>query len=395
MGNLHIRKITLALILLSVLSSCGNDVTGQSSVDTNNSSHSSFVETEQSNSHVYDIYTDEEFAYMIEMSQLIIDNGLTFTIPIEQAEKGALVNAFLADGSFYDGDTSAVPLEELKDILAVYVSTDDLDENIAFNFTDNYDSDSKTLSATGHTSVSLQSELVSTTTDITAAGNDVVTFVFSVYDNVLKETEISFIKVDGYWKIRSGSIHIKTTLDIESLATAGFDIGGENVLYKYAGTETVVEIPVDILSVGAFAFYGRDDVTAVTIPHTVTNIDDKAFASCGLTSVTIPASVQSIGTLAFANYNPETDNSSLVAIVSGVEISSSLATVVLEEGVKSVGYRAFADCGLLTSITIPPSVIDMADDIFKGCASLAVITVKEGSVAESYAKDNGFEVEYY
>ena len=55
-------------------------------------------------------------------------------------------------------------------------------------------------------------------------------------------------------------------------------------------------------SIGGGAFSGCTGLTSVTIPDSVTHIDDYAFEDCtGLTSVTIPDSVTSIGENAFYN----------------------------------------------------------------------------------------------
>ncbi len=387
-------KVLLAFCLVAALSGCGGGDTPSSSVPENNSSVSSSTALTTPNNLQKETYTDEHLAQMLKLSQLIIDNNLQFSEPIAQQERASFVAALVADESFFVAEDQTVTLQQMQELSSTYINGDTIDETTAFYNIADYDSEAKTLAVSSGVMPNLQAELLLTRQDVRAAGNDIVTFVFTVADTVPKETAISFIKIDDVWKIKSEDIGIKSELDIEALASEGFDVGGENILYTYTGSETSVQIPDDILVIGAFAFYGRDDVTAVTLPNTVTVIADKAFASCGLKEITVPASVTNIGALAFANYNPETDNTSLVAVVDGVEISSALASVVIEDGVKVIGYGAFADCAQLTAITIPSSVVEIADDIFKGCTALTTITVQQGSVAESYAKENGYEVEY-
>ena len=72
----------------------------------------------------------------------------------------------------------------------------------------------------------------------------------------------------------------------------------------YTGSGGAVSIPVTInglpvTSIGSYAFYNCN-LTSVTIPNSVANIESMAFYYCSsLTSVTIPNSVTSIGDFAF------------------------------------------------------------------------------------------------
>lgn len=67
-----------------------------------------------------------------------------------------------------------------------------------------------------------------------------------------------------------------------------------------AGNLTAITIPNSITSIGDSAFQGCAGLTSVTIPDSVTSIGDFAFQGCaGLTNVTIPDSVTSIGNAVF------------------------------------------------------------------------------------------------
>ncbi len=87
-----------------------------------------------------------------------------------------------------------------------------------------------------------------------------------------------------------------------------------------------------VTSIGDAAFSGCRDVTAVTIPESVTAIGWTAFEETGLTSVDIPNSVTSIGMYAFT--------------------SSPLTSVTIPNSVVSIGEGAFGGCHELTSIQV-------------------------------------------
>ena len=145
--------------------------------------------------------------------------------------------------------------------------------------------------------------------------------------------------------------------------------GETGYFVAYLGNETELTLPdsftaydgteVTSYQIYDYALYGRDDLTAVTIPNSVTSIGSSAFYDCtSLTSVTIPDSVTSIGSSAFRGCN-------------------SLTSVTIGNGVTSIGNNAFMSCSSLTSVTIPDSVTSIGSYAFSGCTSLTSVTIPD------------------
>ena len=124
-------------------------------------------------------------------------------------------------------------------------------------------------------------------------------------------------------------------------------------------------------------------MTSITIPNSVTEIGDYAFANCdSITSVTIPDSVTVMGVGAFQGC----DNLQVVIMGTGVTYVSShefegctaLTSVTIGSNVTLIDDSAFENCTSLSSITIPNSVTTIGENAFKGCTSLNDITIPSG-----------------
>ena len=144
---------------------------------------------------------------------------------------------------------------------------------------------------------------------------------------------------------------------------------------------TSVTILGSVTSIGSYTFYGCSGLTSVTIPDSVTSIGDSAFSYCSsLTSVTIPGSVTSIGASSFYDCSGLT---SAGPIDSGCNIefgwteripasafsSSLLTSVVIPEGMTSIGSKAFFSTTSLANITIPKSMTSIEIGAFGGAHS--------------------------
>ena len=58
-----------------------------------------------------------------------------------------------------------------------------------------------------------------------------------------------------------------------------------------------------------------------------------------------------------------------------ITIPSSIKVNEVEYSVTSIGYRAFADCSDLTSVTIPNSVTSIGNSAFFYCSGLTTVTI--------------------
>ena len=101
-------------------------------------------------------------------------------------------------------------------------------------------------------------------------------------------------------------------------------------------------------------------LASISIPNSVTNIGDRAFAECtSLTNVMMTDNVKNIGHQAFYK-------------------CTSLEDIVLPKELSYMGFGAFAECSSLQDIEIPGTLGDLLDGAFYNCTSLTNVVVEEG-----------------
>ena len=159
--------------------------------------------------------------------------------------------------------------------------------------------------------------------------------------------------------------------------------GGEltrDIVSASIGDATTVTI-VGYTSIGFEAFYQRSNLTSVTIPNSVTSLEESAFReSSNLTSITIPNLVTSIGYSAFQGCTGLTsvtfEPTSQVTSIGGYAFYQchNLTSITIPNLVTSIGIGAFASCSGLTSITIPNSVTSIGLNAFQS-SGLTTVTI--------------------
>ena len=204
----------------------------------------------------------------------------------------------------------------------------------------------------------------------------------------------------------------------------------------FMGCKSLASVTIgnSVTSIGDYTFGSCSSLTSVTIPNSVTSIGDYAFRDCSsLTSVTIEGFRASVigsnvfintnncpiyvpcGTkeayLTALNVNNTIDESRVkepviasgtcgdnltwelscnsVLTISGTgamadyeysivpwyDYRSSIKSIVIDDGVTSIGDYAFGSCSSLTSVTIPNSVTSIGEDAFWACSKLTSVTI--------------------
>jgi len=69
----------------------------------------------------------------------------------------------------------------------------------------------------------------------------------------------------------------------------------------------------------------------------------------------------------------------------------SIKTVVIEEGVTTIGIHAFCNCDAFSSVTIPSTVTGIGTSAFNECFGLASVTFADGSALQSIGDEAFFQ----
>lgn len=155
-------------------------------------------------------------------------------------------------------------------------------------------------------------------------------------------------------------------------------------------------IPNSVKGIGKGAFTNCTEMTNITIPESVSWIDE-GFSGCAnlsgvyindigaWCSTRVGEVIHLFGGVRYKNYNPLT-------VASNLYLKGELVTdLIIPESVSRIGPFQFYGCTSLKSVTIPDSVTSIGDLAFKGCSNLTVIYGQYGSEAMRYANDNGIK----
>ncbi len=155
------------------------------------------------------------------------------------------------------------------------------------------------------------------------------------------------------------------------------DFDANIVSNTYSDGVGVIVFNKPVTEIGEYAFSDCTSLTSIIIPNSVTSIGEEAFRDCtSLTSITIPNSVTWIG------YNPFRGCTAL-PVIDGIRyadtylveaVDKTRTSYTIKPGTRLIG-SAFSGCTSLTSIIIPNGVTSIGDEAFRDCTSLTSITI--------------------
>ncbi len=192
--------------------------------------------------------------------------------------------------------------------------------------------------------------------------------------------------------------------------------------FAFEGIASIVAIflPCSVESVGISAFEGCTDLATVNLGGSVSSLGISAFKDCtGLKELTVPASLDCVG----SNDNPgfagcvniekftftkgdgtwcryDTCSSQTVSPINGSGIlndtvsrnlseqsdyrytpwqlsKSVLTSVIVSDGVTSIGDSAFKGCSAINSLILGSTVAVIGDSAFSDCTSLASVIIPD------------------
>jgi len=150
-------------------------------------------------------------------------------------------------------------------------------------------------------------------------------------------------------------------------------------VFRYCSNLERIVLPEGIDAIGEEAFFGCNVLEKIILPNSLKSIGRDAFRYCGaLEMVELPDSIKLIGENAFWEAGLKSITIPAEAEFAGAFYAChNLESVMIEEGVTTIGKETFACCDSLKRVIIPNSVSQIGELAFEGCSALKEIYFSE------------------
>ena len=144
-----------------------------------------------------------------------------------------------------------------------------------------------------------------------------------------------------------------------SLDSSKFDVSITGNVYDNNRDMFVLSFDGELSSIPASAFNGKSTLETIIIPEGVTSIGYRAFYTCD--GLTSVIIPESVTSIGDSAFS----------------VCRSLTSVNIPDSVTSIGNRAFYNCHSLTSVNIPDGVTSIGDYAFEGCDGLTSVAIPD------------------
>lgn len=151
------------------------------------------------------------------------------------------------------------------------------------------------------------------------------------------------------------------------------------IVVGYNGPSMNVKIPPiidggNVIAISEGAFYGRGNVSSITLPDSIREIGRAAFSSCpNLTSIKFGEGVKELPHSVLRN-------------------CKVLKEVILPDTLEVIGDFAFEGCIKLETLYIPATVREIGHDAFMTCERLT-LDVSDNEYAAEYSRNNNVNID--
>ena len=160
-------------------------------------------------------------------------------------------------------------------------------------------------------------------------------------------------------------------------------------------------IPNGVSAILYPAFNGYKGITSLSIPASVTRIEDNAFVGCTeLASINVDAANPKYDSRDNCNAIIETETNKLILAGNNALIPNSVTAfsqnafknciyVSLPDGMEKITYNMFNGCDKLETIIIPASVNFIESEAFCKCTNLAKVIISDGDSELTFVRSYG------
>ena len=203
----------------------------------------------------------------------------------------------------------------------------------------------------------------------------------SIYQD--PETKVNYSYVEGY---DDASVN-KGIYEGYSWSAGSPDVSGDiTILSEF----TIKGKKYTVTSIEPYAFISCNNLTSITIPHSITKIHETSFAGCsGLTRISVDSKNTVYSSPDECNAIIDTHKKTLILGCQNTRIPanvtaisnnafsecSGLTSLDIPNSVTTIGDYVFYECTGLTSLDIPNSVTSMGEGVFSGCSGLTSLDI--------------------